>query len=423
MPREAELMLAEIIDEILRLLRRYVVFRSAAQRLAVALWILHTHIFDQFETTPYLSITSPEMRCGKSKVLTILKALAARSSGPWVLPSEAAVFRIIEDRAPTLLLDEMDAVWGPRAREHEHLRALLNAGFQSDAVVPRCVGANREQVKDFRVYCPKALAAIGTLPDTIADRAIPICLVRKARGEHAEKLRQRRFASEADELLERIARWAEGTDLTEAEPLVPDALSDRAQDAWEPLLAIAEAAGPEIAEAARHAAVELHADAEDVEASRGVRLLDDLRGLFRRRGVDRMFTDEILEPLYAIEDAPWGDDEYGRKLNANAMARLLRPFGIKPKTVRRGTATRKGYFRQDFEDSWSRYLPQEEEETSHRHTDAKHTGCDGVTDEGAPEEKELTCERCRWSIDDGRISLIDGHPYHADCAPQGEPNA
>jgi hypothetical protein len=240
-------------------------------------------------------------------------------------------------------------------------------------------------------------------------------------------LRQRILAAEVAGLREKIEGWAEGADLTDAEPHLPDALSDRAQDAWEPLLAIAEAAGPEIAVRARRAAIELHADAEDVEESRGVRLLDDLRGLFRRRGVDRMFTDEILEALYAIEEAPWGDDEYGRKLTAHVLSRLLRPFGIKPSTVRRGSATRKGYLRRDFEDAWNRYLPQEGEETSQRHREAEHdparTACNGVTDKRAGEEEVLTCERCRWPIDDARITLIDGRPYHADCAPQGEPNA
>jgi Protein of unknown function (DUF3631) len=233
--------LKSLIHDVLDLIGRYVAFSSPAQKLTVALWIVHTYVVEQFDTTPYLAITSAEKRSGKSRLLSMLDLLVRR---PWsvVLPSEAVVFRTIEDRMPTLLLDEVDAIYGPKARDHEGLRALLNAGFQRGAMVPRCVGTKME-VRDFNVFCAKALAGIGDLPDTIADRSIPIRMRRRAPSEQVARLRRRELQHEAETLRARLEEWSETASFAGSTPDLPDALSDRAQDAWEPLLAIAEAAG------------------------------------------------------------------------------------------------------------------------------------------------------------------------------------
>jgi hypothetical protein len=345
----------EILGELEKVLGRYVAFQSVAQRLAVALWIAHTYVFERFEVTPYLAITSAEKQSGKTRLLTLLNLLAAR---PWsvVLPSEAVVFRTIEDRAPTLLLDEVDAIYGPKARDHEGLRALLNAGFQRGATVPRCVGTKME-VKDFAVFCPKALAGIGNLPDTVADRAIPIRMRRRAPSEPIVRLRRRHIVEESQNLRQRLEQWSESVEFGEAEPLLPDPLSDRAQDAWEPLLTIAEVSGgEELACRARLAAIELHASQDDLEASLGVRLLSDISIVFGFHQNDRLFTEELLVRLCGIEEAPWGAWNGGKGLAPHGLARLLRPYEIQPKTVRQAAVTAKGYFRSDFADAWSRYV-------------------------------------------------------------------
>ena len=129
--------LAGVLDSICEFLKTYVVFSSGAEPVAIAFWIAHTWIFDAFDYTPYLHIWSPEKRCGKTRLLDCLELLVAK---PWraVSPTEAVLYRKIENDQPTLLLDEVDTVFsGSRDERKEPLRALLNAGFERKAKVPR----------------------------------------------------------------------------------------------------------------------------------------------------------------------------------------------------------------------------------------------------------------------------------------------
>jgi hypothetical protein len=349
--------LGRLLNRIDQFIRLYVVLRSSAQAHAIVLWVAFTWIFEQFDTVPYLSITSPEKRSGKSRLLDLLELLVAR---PWraVLPSEAVVFRKIEKDAPTLLLDEIDAIYGPKAREHEGLRALLNAGHRRGSKVPRCVGP-RHDVVDFDVFGPKALAGIGELPDTVADRSIPVRLSRRKRTEVVKRFRFKEAEDGAIPLREGLEAWAASVDLLGARPEVPEALNDRAADGWEPLVAIADAAGGDWPERAREAALTLHGAEDEGAATIGVRLLADLKLAFTEPGSpDALFTAAIVAALRPLEDAPWGDlDGKGKLLDARGLANLLRPYGVRPRPVRVGAATGKGYKRKDFEDAWSRYVP------------------------------------------------------------------
>jgi Protein of unknown function (DUF3631) len=67
--------------------------------------------------------------------------------------------------------------------------------------------------------------------------------------------------------------------LTDAEPELPDELSDRMQDVWEPLLAVAELAGDEWANRARTAAVDLYRKRDEDEQSIGRRFHADIRAV------------------------------------------------------------------------------------------------------------------------------------------------
>jgi hypothetical protein len=102
-------------------------------------------------------------------------ALFARDPISTASISDAALFRLVEKLAPTLIFDEVDTVFGAKAKEYEDLRRLLNAGFQRGAKAYRCVGdGSKQSVEGFAVFCPKVFAGIGdVLPDTVADRSIP----------------------------------------------------------------------------------------------------------------------------------------------------------------------------------------------------------------------------------------------------------
>jgi hypothetical protein len=351
------------------MLRRYIAFADDAQATACALWVLHTYVIEAAEVTPYLHISSPMKRSGKSKLLDVLQELVAQ---PWrcVEPSTSALFRKVEAQRPTLLLDEVDAVFqGKPTPQTEGLRGVLNAGFERSGVVPRCGGKTYEEVRDFSAFCAKALAGIGSLPGTIADRAIPIRLKRKHSGEPVEKFRRRQVRGEAAPVRDALARWAPTaiSALRDATPNVPDALDDRAQDMWEPLLAIADLAGGRWPEAARAAADALHAG-RDEGGGVDVALLAAIRAVFDDTGAGRMLTPDLLRALVDRETEPWGgwwgrdvdavlDGETPRR-PAMELARHLKPFEVQPTTIRTHRGRGKGYLRADFEDAFCRYIPQ-----------------------------------------------------------------
>ena len=139
--------------------------------------------------------------------------------------------------------------------------------------------------------------------------------------------------------------------LTDAEPALPDALSDRAQDGWEPLLAIADLAGGVWPDRSRQAAVSLAGGRDDDDGSMGHRLLSDCRLVFETTGADRLKTGDLIEHLAGMEDAPWGE-YYGKPVTGRKISTWLKPYGIKPKTPHGF----RGYVRADFIDAWARYL-------------------------------------------------------------------
>lgn len=360
--------LAETLEAISALLRCFVVFSSDDQPRCITLWIVQTWVFDCFDYTPYLHIQSPEKRCGKSLLLDCLSLLVSR---PWsvVSPSEAVLYRKIEKDGPTLLLDEVDTIFcGRKDDGKEPLRALLNAGFERRARIPRCVGPQHD-LHEFQVFCPKAIAGIGKLPDTISDRCLPIRLVRRARAERVKRFRRREVEASSAPTRDALIHWAElettRAALRQARPEIPEQLGDRQADICEPLLAIADLAGGDWPRASRVALANLYTAEADDDESIGVKLLCAIRTLFDSYGADKMATKEILNTLIAAEDdGPWAhwwehdmasDNTRGP---AARLARLLKPYGIKVRTIRLADGTTpKGYHAADFKEAWERYCP------------------------------------------------------------------
>jgi hypothetical protein len=346
--------LTQALDAAEQFIRMYVVI-SDDQAATLALWVVHTYVLDAADITPYILISSPEKRSGKSLLLDALEKLAHK---PWrtVTPSAAVMFRTIEKDAPSLLLDEVDTIWGAKARDDdEALRAVLNAGFRRrGSTVPRCDGP-KMRVKNFRTFCPKAFAGIATnVPDTVVDRSIPIHMARKRRQDHVERWRETKVEVIAKGVREciREASVTLVTVLVEAEPQLPDELSDRAQDGWEPLLAIADHAGEEWATRARTAAKTLMAT-EKEPLPVGARLLSDIRDILTLHPSLKISTTELLEHLYKVEESEWGD-WFGKPLTSRKLASLLKPYEIEPRRERDW----RGYYLGDFLDAFGRYLPE-----------------------------------------------------------------
>jgi hypothetical protein len=328
------------------------------QACTIALWAAHTHAIDAFDCTPYLAVNSAEKQSGKTRLLEVLDLLTCES---WLTGrvTAAVLIRKVEAVRPTLLLDESDAAFGSEKEYAEALRGVLNTGYRRSGKASCCVGQGANvSYRDFQTFCPKAIAGIGKLPDTVADRSIPIRLRRAKRGETG-KFRRRMIEAEAQEIKTYLARWcAENIEkLRHMRPAIPEGLSDRQADCCEPLLAIADLAGGDWPTTARRALVALCAEAQDGDQSIGIRLLADIKVIFEERGVDRISSTDLVEALRAIETSPWAEWSHGKSLTAPKLARLLGRFEVMPGTIRMESKTLKGYYREDFQDAFSRYLP------------------------------------------------------------------
>jgi hypothetical protein len=234
----------------------------------------------------------------------------------------------------------------------EHLRGILNAGFGRDRPYKRWDITTRS-VEDCPTFAMAVVAGIGSMPDTIEDRAVIITLRRKSPAERVAKFRLRKDKPKVTAIGDRLAAWIipNAAALGETEPAMPDGLNDRAEDVWEALLAVADLVGGNWPARARRAAVALSAAAEQEAAeSLGQRLLADVRDLFRDITVSFMPSRELVARLIKLDDSPWHDLD----LTTGGLADRLRPYGITP--GRDVTGSVRGYRLDDFADAFSRYL-------------------------------------------------------------------
>ncbi|WP_078900486.1 DUF3631 domain-containing protein [Streptomyces sp. SBT349] len=364
---------AALLDAVEAFHRRFNAFPSEAAYVAVVLWDAHTHLLDCFDSTPRLAFLSPEPGSGKTRALEISSTLVPRPMHA-VNASPAALFRAVGDQAgrPVILFDEIDTVFGPKAKDNEDLRGLINAGHRRSGVSYRCVGdGGTQSVVAFPSYCAVALAGLGSLPDTIMARSVVIRMRRRARTEPVDPYRARSHEPQGNALRDQLAAWARSVheQVEGVFPEMPEGITDRPADVWEPLLAVADAAGGDWPERARAACVELvNAVADDDRTSLGVRLLTDLRDQVFC-GADRMPTAVILERLNALEDSPWGDLD-GQPLTARRLSRLLKEYvtasnkPIAARNIRTGAGVIKGLHATDLDDAWTRYCPPPPEESA-----------------------------------------------------------
>jgi putative DNA primase/helicase len=177
---------------------------------------------------------------------------------------------------------------------------------------------------------------------------------RKLRHEKVERLRYAN-PSVFTTIAAKLTRFAEDYSerVRSARPVLPDELSDRAQDHWEPLLAIAACAGPAWVTRATAAALKLSGD---TAASTGNELLADIQGILAKLKTGRIRSADLIEALCADAEAAWATFNNGRQLTPRQLSKLLSVYGIHPKTVRQGKDTPKGYDKAQFEDAFARYL-------------------------------------------------------------------
>jgi hypothetical protein len=338
------------------LLEKYI-WVTPDERLAIALWALHTHVFPRYKVTPRLALLSPVFGCGKTTLIILLEHLVANPSR-YVNVTPALLYRQIEATvSPTLLLDEANH---QNLLQNPVLRVVLNANRYGDKI-GRAIG--KDNIKSYHTFTPIAIAATGTLPNDLTQRSVTINMQRHPTDAPAlEPLNELdpEFTKLMIMLRIEVQKWADACALNN-NPENP--LRNRRADNWRVLLAIADDLG--WGEEARAAATKLSQGLPDDDLK--VYLLEDIRDVFDRMDVDRIITRVLLERLHAAETGMWlnwtglNNERQPHPLTSHELGSMLRGFKIRAHTVYqlgpreyRGPSAQ-GFYRKDFEQAWASY--------------------------------------------------------------------
>ena len=342
------------LDLVHYLLEQYVALEPH-QYVAVSLWALHTHVFDRFMVTPRLALCSPVADCGKTTLIDILSRLTARAE-KFDAITTAALYRLIDETHPTLLIDEADNL-GIGLRLNGRLRAVFNSGHRNGGTLAI---SERGMSRKFSTFSPmaSALPEMRGLPRTLNSRSISI------RMERSQRKLERFDANHPDPALDaaylQIFLWRQGVELN-PDPEMPARMRNRLRDNWRPLISIADALG--WGERARETMLKFAREFQDADAK--ILLLTDIRKVFDDCGLDRLSSEALLHALRALE-AEWCEfrgargDQQPHKIRATELATMLRDFAIRPHSIwppnrTSETKSSKGYRRSQFEEAWARY--------------------------------------------------------------------
>jgi putative DNA primase/helicase len=361
-----------LLIEILAQLRRYVVVQDDVA-IAIALWLLCSWVHEVAVHSPLLIATSAEPDSGKSTLLGVLGFLAPRAYSAVELTG-ANVFRIVDLKKPTLLIDEADQLF----RRKDALAEIVNAGWtKGSARIPRIVHG---VIHEFDAFCPKVIGMLGlNLPSATADGAIVCMLWPKLPNEQVSDFRH---VDDDDftTLRRKLTRWAADTAmlLKDANPALPPGFSNRLAANWCLLLAIADVAGGRFPERARAAAVKL--SHKHHQPSERLRLLAALYPIFAT--LEQIPSAELVAQLTADPDEEWVEFRGRDPITQRQVAELLAGYEIYPVVLhptKRASLSRRGYRRSQFDDAFARFLPQQSEPAQSEHTNIRTPGSERET--------------------------------------------
>lgn len=341
--------LSDVLDLISGTILRFIVCDKATAD-ATALWVVMTWLMDTVKVAPLAVITAPEKRCGKSQMLSVIGRMVCRPLQASNI-SAAALYRVVEAHQPTLLIDETDAF----LKDNEDMRGIINSGHTPDsAYVIRLVGDDHAPVK-FSTWGAKALSGIGSLADTIMDRAVVLQLRRKMPHESVERLRHAE-PQLFSEIRAKISRCVNDNRelIRRCKPVIPNALHDRAQDNWEPLLGIAEVSGDKWTQLAKKAAVSLTGVTDS--SSVGNELLADIQEVVEQKRLIKIPSGDLIEFLCDDDEKPWATYNRGKPITPRQLSKRLKDYGIVSKPIRTGVEVHKGYEVNQFDEAFARYL-------------------------------------------------------------------
>jgi len=345
----------------------------------LAAFALHTHLAPRLDVVAYAHFYSGDKGCGKTVAMDVTYPLCANS----LRAGDASVAFIARALAKprTVFIDELDALFNGDKERAQLMRGMLNQGYKRSGTYGRCEPPKFEPV-EYPIYGPKLFAGIGrdSLPDTLRHRSIPFYLERLAPDDEVEAAFERSVKPVARVLHERSIAWiqANGDAIVvridelykqrRAESILAR-LDSRAFEIWAPLVAVCDLAGGQWPMRIRDAAkvLMLGEDAED--RSHRERLLANIYDVFEGADVADETAGQHIEHISSAdlvlrlngnaewEWADWNKRDKDRGIRPRQIATLLKAFQIRirPKTLREGDGTFKGYRRDSFEKVWKQY--------------------------------------------------------------------
>ena len=354
---------ATLLDEVEAFLSRFVAYPSRAALTAHILWCAHSHAMAAWESTPRIAFLSPEPASGKTRSLEAMAPLVPRPVEA-INVTPAYLFRKVdaEEGAPTILFDEIDTVFGPKAKDNEEIRALLNAGHRKGATAGRCVVHGKQvMTEEIGCYCAVALAGLGWLPDTIMTRSILIRMRRRAPTEIVEAWRDRLHRPAGEAIGQRLAKWAaalrspaaspDGRRCPTASRIGTPTCGNRCS-----LSPMSPAAAGRRGRAALRWSWSSRRAPPTVPASASAcwPICAECSASGARCGPPTSWPRWLRSMM-----RPGATSRESRSI-ARALSKRLREYGVERREIRIGTRNSKGYARADLHDAWQRYLPSAE---------------------------------------------------------------
>ncbi|MDR8401709.1 DUF3631 domain-containing protein [Paraburkholderia sp. USG1] len=361
--------LAALLDEIASALGEYV---YCDQRMLErdALWITSTWLSHHpaIDAFPLLIITAPDKGCGKTRYLELIGELACKPIFAGNITG-AAVFRILNERnGPTVLIDEWDSLGG---KVKAMMTNLVNNGYRRrSAWTYRAAskdGASSKGLDRYRLWGPKVLCGIGRATPTIMSRAHITNLEKKPSDHRVEAIGAQgrtRFGILNRKLARIVADYYEAYGPAIELATETDRVGNRGGDNWLPLRAVGILAGERWTEIADRLA-EMFSSQTDEDPSAGAELLRDLLPAFTESGKEKLTSEHLIRALSEDLEKRWANfNGYGKPITARQLAKLLRPYGVRSRTVAIGDQRLKGYHLEDLWPKVKAYGAPEEEQAT-----------------------------------------------------------
>ena len=328
----------KMADYIELTIQKHIALRHPEYATAITLWSLSTWLVDAWKIMPHLFFRSLTKGSGKTTALHLVEALAARSYVAANI-TPAALFRVIEQHSPTLLLDEVDRYLA----QDEVLNGIMNAGHtRRTATVTRLEEVDGDYVpRKFKVFGGKCMAGIGKQLDTMMDRSIIVKMEKRLSNERVIKLPLTFFENHL-EARRKIARFAEDNRFraTELAPNIPNLGNDRAQDNWLPLFIVSELIGGDWPKKCLAAYTKIEAlsaeDAKDQETV-VVRILRELAPHLENRVGHWVPSDELRSLLISDPDSEFCEWHIGNPISAKSIKKHLRDAGVEHRRDKQGS--------------------------------------------------------------------------------------